>query len=126
MIVIHPLGKNLAALQIEQSKLKQGVRPKTIEELEKLSAVLLKDQSPDQMESRHTLDAFLAFVATLPESEQKALDKLRVPARDSHSGQPFDASIGEAVRDGKANKVCMHKTGDLLTQAVQHLRSGRK
>jgi hypothetical protein len=31
------------------------------------------------------------------EAEQKALDGLRVPAKDSHNGQAIDSSIGEAV-----------------------------
>jgi hypothetical protein len=124
-IVQHPLGKRLGALQIEQSKLSRGVRPKTIEELEKMAAVLLADMSADQMESRHVVDAFMAYVATLPDSEQKALDGLRVPAKDSHTGQAFDTSIGEAVRDAQANRVCFHKTGDLLKQGARYLRSKR-
>ncbi len=125
MIVQHPLGKRLAALQIEQSKLSQGVRPKTIEELEKMSTVLLADMSSDQMESRRVVEAFRAYIATLPESEQNALDRLRVPAKDSHTGQAFDTSIGEAVQDSLAGKLCFHKTGDLLKQAARHLRSRR-
>lgn len=122
MILQHPLGKNLAALGVEQGKLSKGVRPKTIEELEKMSVVLLADMSEDQMESRHVLDHFLGYVATLPESEQRALDKLRVPAKDSHTGQAFDTTIGEAVRDAKANVVCIHKIGDFLQQAARHLK----
>jgi hypothetical protein len=125
MIVQHPFGKRLAALQIEQSKLSQGVRPKTIEELEKMSTILLDDMSADQMESRHVVDKFMAYVATLPEPEQKALDGLRVPAKDSHTGQAFDTSIGEAVRDAQRNVLCFHKCGDLLKQAARHLRSKR-
>lgn len=35
-IVQHPLGKDLATMAIEQKKLKLGVRPKTIEQLDKL------------------------------------------------------------------------------------------
>jgi len=124
MILQHPLGKGLAALGVEQGELSKGVRPKTIEELEKLSAVLLVDMSGDQMESRHALDHFLGYVATLPESEQKALNELRVPAKDSHTGQGFDATIGEAIRDAKANVVCIHKIGDFLEQAVRHLSPG--
>jgi hypothetical protein len=124
-ILQHPLGKGLAALGVEQGKLSKGVRPKTIEELEKMSAVLLADMSEDQMESRHVLDQFLGYVATLPGSEQKALDKLRVPAKDSHTGQAFDTTIGEAVRDAKANVVCMHKIGDFLQQAARHLKRSK-
>lgn len=125
MIVQHPLGKRLAAMQVEQGKLSKGVRPKTIEELEKMSAVLLADMSLDQMESRHVVDGFLGYVATLPESEQQALDRLRVPAKDSHTGQAFDTSIGEAVRDAKANRVCIHKTGDFLQQAARYLKRSK-
>ncbi|KAE9370617.1 hypothetical protein N431DRAFT_344475 [Stipitochalara longipes BDJ] len=125
MILQHPLGKGLAALGVEQGKLSKGVRPKTIEELEKMSVVLLADMSEDQMASRHVLDHFLGYVATLPESEQKALNKLRVPAKDSHTGQAFDTTIGEAVRDAKANVVCIHKIGDFLQQAARHLKKSR-
>jgi hypothetical protein len=121
-IVQHPLGKRLAALEMEQKSLSQGVRPKTIDEIEKMATVLLADMSEDQMESRHVVDAFLAYTATLPASEQKALDDLRVPAKDSHTGQGFDTSVGEAVRDASGNRVCFHKTGDFLKQAASHLR----
>lgn len=38
--VQHPLGKGLQALQVEQSKLKRGVRPQTIDELDRLAKVL--------------------------------------------------------------------------------------
>lgn len=90
-----------------------------------MSAVLLADMSLDQMESRHVVDGFLGYVATLPESEQQALDRLRVPAKDSHTGQAFDTSIGEAVRDAKANRVCIHKTGDFLQQAARYLKRSK-
>jgi hypothetical protein len=121
-ILQHPLGKGLSALQAEQGKLSQGVRLETIEQLEKVSAVLLEDMSNDQMPSRHVVDEFLVYTAMLPEGEQKAIDKLRVPAKDSHTGQPFDTTIGEAVRDAQGNRVCFHKTGDFLRQAAAHLR----
>lgn len=121
-IVQHPLGKSLAALQLTQAELSKGVRPKTIEEMSKLSTTMLNDNSSDQMASRHVLDEFLNYVATLPDAEQKALDKLLVPARDSHTGQPYDSSIGEAVRDAQGNRVCIHKIGDFLGQAATHLR----
>ena len=122
-IVSHPLGGSLAALQIEQSKLAQGVRPETIDKLEILAATLLADMSLDQVPSRHAIDDFLAYAARLPKVEEKAIDKLRVAARDSHTGQPFDVSIGEAVRDALGNRVCLHKTGDFLSQAAKHLRN---
>ncbi|CZR63942.1 uncharacterized protein PAC_13839 [Phialocephala subalpina] len=124
-IVHHPLGHCLAALQIEQSKLSQGIRNKTIDELDNMAKVLLADMSEDQAKSRDILDAFMAYVATLPETEQVALDKLRVPAVDSHTGIPFDTSVGEAVRDAQGNKLCFHKAADLLSQAASHLRKSR-
>lgn len=93
-IVHHPAGKSLGAMQIEQSQLKKGVRQQTIEEMQKLAAVLLEDQSADQIPTRHAVDHFFAYIATLPDAEQKAIDELRVPARDSHTGQAFDDSIG--------------------------------
>lgn len=124
-IVQHPLGKHLAALEIEQKKLKLGIRPKTIDNLDKLQTILLADQSADSIPSRHAVDDFMAYLATLPMAEQNAVDKLRVPATDTHTGQKFDTSIGDAVRDAQGNRVCFHKTGDLIRQAVQHLRKKR-
>lgn len=85
-IIQHPLGKCLAALQVEQSKLFNGIREKTIDELDKLAAVLLEDMSEDQVKSREVLEAFMVFLVTLPKEEQDAVDKLRVPAVDSHTG----------------------------------------
>jgi len=58
----------------------------------------------------------------VPEVEQNALNGLRCPAKDSHTSQPYDTTIGEAVRDAKGNRVCFHKTGDFIKQAAQHLR----
>lgn len=58
----------------------------------------------------------------VPEAEQKALDGLKCPAKDSHTGQSYDFAVGEAVRDAKGNRVCFHKTGDFLKQAGTYLR----
>jgi hypothetical protein len=140
-ILVHPQGKSLAALQVQQHEMSKGVRPDTIEHLEKLAKVLLEDQSSDQLTSRHAIDEFLAYIATrrsissssliplliaaVPELEQKAIDGLRCPAKDSHTGNPYDFSIGEAVRDAKGNRVCFHKTGDFINQAASHLRQNR-
>jgi len=122
-IVQHPLGKQLAPMRLEQSKLSQGVRPATIDKLENLSATLLADMSDNQITSRHAIDDFLSHVAVLPQAEQQAIDRLQVPATDSHTGQAFDCTIGEAVRDAQANKICLHKTGDLIGQAARYLRT---
>lgn len=121
-IVAHPLGKCLAALEMAQKNLFKGVRPQTIDEIEKMATILLADMSEDAMESRKCVDAFLGYAATLPQSEQKALDEMKVPAKDSQTGQGFDTAIGEAVRDAAGNRVCFHKTGDFLKQAAKHLR----
>jgi len=58
----------------------------------------------------------------VPEAEQKAINELRCPAKDSHTGQSYDFSIGQAVRDAKGNRVCFHKTGDFIKQAAVYLR----
>jgi len=123
-IIRHSLGKGLAAMQLEQSTMFKGVRPSTIEQLEKLATALLADMSDDQIASREAVDGFLAYMATLPQAEQKALNELRVPARDTHTGQAFDTSIGDAVRDAQGNRVCFHKTGDLMRQVALYLRKG--
>jgi hypothetical protein len=88
-IIKHPLGRGLAALQVQQSQLRKGIRMQTIEMMEKLATTLLEDMSTDQLASRHVVDEFLAYVATLPQSEQESIDGLRVPAKDSHTGQAF-------------------------------------
>ena len=124
-IVHHPLGKRLAALQIDQSKLKRGLRPTTIDEIAKLAKVLLEDMTADQVPSRRAIDEFAAYLATLPRTEQQAIDSLKVPARDSHTGNGYDWTIGEAVRDAQGNRVCTHKTGDFLHQAANYLRKQR-
>ena len=125
-IVQHPLGANLQALSLKQSKLSRGFRPKTIEEMEKMADILLADMSDDQMASRQAVDAFLAYAATLPEQEQKALEGLRVPAKDTHTGQAFDCTITEAVLDAQGNRVCFHKTGDFIRQAAAYLKGSSK
>ena len=63
-IFMHPLAKPLAALAVEQKEMSKGVRPETITRMEKLSSILLEDQSADTMPSRHAVDEFLAYVAT--------------------------------------------------------------
>lgn len=124
-IVKHPLGKELGALQMEQSKLKRGVRPKTIEALDQLAKVLIEDMTEDQMPSHLAVEVFVSYLATLPSGEQKAVEELKVPAKDSHTGVEFDTTIGEAVTDAQGNRVCIHKTGDFLTQAVRYLKGSK-
>ncbi|KAJ4985961.1 hypothetical protein SVAN01_08543 [Stagonosporopsis vannaccii] len=121
-IYLHPLAKPLAALAVEQKEMSKGVRPETITRMEKLSNILLEDQSTDTLPSRHAVDEFFSYIATLPELEQKAINGLRCPAKDSHTGQAYDSSIGEAIRDAKGNRVCFHKTGDFIGQAATYLR----
>ena len=123
-IIQHPLGKGLQALQVEQRKLKHGVRSETIEELDRLAKVLLVDMSEDGKPSHVAVETFVSWLGTLPSGEQKAIDDLKVPATDSHTGIPFDMTIGEAVKDVEGNRVCSHKAGDLLAQAVKYLKRG--
>lgn len=140
-ILVHPQGRQLAALQVQQHEMSKGVRPDTITHMEKLAKILLDDQSSDSMPSRHAIDEFLAYIATckptwsrrvvatlivtVPELEQKAIDGFKCPATDSHTRQAYDSTIGEAVRDAKGNRVCFHKTGDFIKQAAVHLRKNQ-
>ena len=121
-ILRHPEGERLAALQVKQSELKKGVRTKTIENIGELAKVLVEDMTEDQLPSRRAVEEFLAYTATLPDNEQKAIDELKIPAKDSHTNIAFDIAIGDAVRDAQGNRVCFHKTGDLLQQAANHLK----
>ncbi|KAI4689657.1 uncharacterized protein J4E88_003012 [Alternaria novae-zelandiae] len=63
-ILLHPTGKSLAALRVEQHEMSKGVRTETIVQMEKLSAILLADQSSDTLPSRKAVDEFLLYVAT--------------------------------------------------------------
>jgi hypothetical protein len=124
-IVRHPHGKGLAAMQVEQSQLSKGVRHDTIRRMRELAQVVLNDQSANSHPSHDAVDSFLGYMATLPAPEREALNKLRVPAVDSHTRQKFDMTIGDAVRDAKANQICFHKAGDLLKQAADWLPRNR-
>ena len=114
MILAHPLGQRLKPLQMAQSQLKKGVRLATIDRVEKLGRIMLTDQDIDAASSRIAMDEFLAYVVTIPESEQNTINRLKIPARDGFSGQLFDYTIGEAVRDAKANTTCFHKVSCTL------------
>jgi hypothetical protein len=93
-IVRHPLGKEVAAVQIEQSQLRNGVRPETVNRLKSMSEILLGDDSENSFPSHQATDEFLSYMATLPADEQAAIAKLKVPAVDSHSGEyPSPASL---------------------------------
>lgn len=121
-IVNHPLGRGLGALQLEQKELTKGVRQATMTRLADLAKILLDDMSDDAAPSRAAVEGFSLYIATLPTAEQEALDKLKVPAKDSHTGNVFDTTVGDAVADAKANRQCFHKTADFLGQAARWLR----
>ncbi|KAH7073968.1 hypothetical protein BKA63DRAFT_416131 [Paraphoma chrysanthemicola] len=124
-ILLHPLARSLAALAVEQHEMSKGVRVETVVRMEALARILLEDQTADTLPSRKAVDEFLVYIATLPELEQKSIEHLKCPAKDSHTGQSYDFSIGEAVRDAKGNRVCFHKTGDFIMQAAAYLRQNR-
>jgi len=63
-ILLHPTGKSLAALRVEQREMSKGVRTETIVQMEKLSTILLADQSSDTLPSRKAVDEFLLYIAT--------------------------------------------------------------
>ncbi|KAE8858948.1 hypothetical protein PTNB73_08428 [Pyrenophora teres f. teres] len=125
-ILTHPMGSPLAALHVEQAALSKGVQMETIEHMEILAETLLADHSSDTIPSRTAAEEFLLYVATLPNFEQKALNDLRYPAKDSHTGQSYGFSVGKAVQDAKANLVCFHKISDYIKQASQYLRKSRE
>lgn len=120
-ILAHPLGAPLAPLRLSQDQLKKGVRPDTISRLAAVAATMLADQSADAAASLGAVDELLTYIAALPAAEQKTLDELKIPATDSHTGAAFDYTVGESVRDAKANRTCFHKTGDFLGQAARYL-----
>jgi hypothetical protein len=79
-ILMHPQGKSLTALQVQQHEMSNGVREETIAQMEKLSKALLEDQSRDLLASRHAIDEFLAYVATC-----RSILRLRYSFTDSQS-----------------------------------------
>jgi hypothetical protein len=114
-ILAHPLGQPLQPLRLAQAELKKGVRPATIAMLEKLARAMLEDQTQNAQPSLTGIDEFLAHVAALPENERGTIQRLKIPGRDSHTGQAFDYTIGESLRDGKANVTCFHKVSVLVS-----------
>jgi hypothetical protein len=111
-ILMRPSGQPLASLYVEQREMFKGVRTETIDWMEKLSKVLPEDHSSDTIPSRTTVDEFLVYIATftymqhqaarrkcktdpsaVPELEQKAVQGLKCPAKDSHTSQSYDWSI---------------------------------
>ncbi|OAA57498.1 hypothetical protein SPI_07157 [Niveomyces insectorum RCEF 264] len=122
-ILRHPLGAVLRPMALEQSELKRGVRAETIERMATLSKVMLEDQSAHATPTIEAIDIFMAYFHTLPEAEKTKLKLLKVPAKDSHTGQAYDSAILEAIQDAKANRVCYHKAGDFLGQAAKYLRN---
>ncbi|RSL57972.1 hypothetical protein CEP53_006294 [Fusarium sp. AF-6] len=122
-ILSHPLGVRLKPIQLAQSQLKQGVRAETIRRVEELGNILLADQTENAAPSRSATDEFLAYMATLPDNEQKTIDSLKIPARDKLNGRPYDYTIGQSVKDAKSNLTCFHKVGDFLSQAAQTLKN---
>ncbi|CAK7224348.1 hypothetical protein SBRCBS47491_005518 [Sporothrix bragantina] len=123
-ILNHPLGERLRPMAVEQSELKRGVRATTIERMAHLSKVMLEDQSAHATPTIEAIDIFMAYYHTLPEAEKRTLKSLKVPAKDSHTGQAYDSAILEAIQDAKANRVCYHKVGDFLSQAAKKLKDG--
>ena len=113
---------------MQQRKLKRGVWPQTISELSTLGKALLEDNCKDGRPNQIAVEAFIAYLKTLPSSEQKAIDDLKMPATDSHRGVPFDTSIGEAVvlTGVKGNRICSHKVGDFLTKAGRYLKRSKE
>ncbi|KAJ4348036.1 uncharacterized protein N0V89_009408 [Didymosphaeria variabile] len=122
-ILTSPHGNSLAALQITQNEMSQGVRPETIVRMDKLADVMLAEQDRTAMKSRKEMDEFQAYVATLPEREQKTIESFRCPAFDRHAGKAYDSTIGQTIRDAKATELCIHKAGDFIKQAAARTTS---
>jgi len=108
-ILAHPRGQKLKSMQLEQSALKKGIRPDTIDRVARPAGLLLADQSDSAAPSRQAVDEFLAYVATLPDTEQKTINSLKIDARDSQARQAYDYTIGQAIADAKGNMTCFHK-----------------
>jgi len=108
-ILGHPIGKQLKPMEEAQHRSKRNLRAATITKIEAVGGTMLKDQSMDAGPSRRAIDEFLAYVATLPSSEEATIRDLKIPATDKNTSQPFDYSIGESINDAKAGVTCYHK-----------------
>lgn len=73
----------------------------------------------------YVLNLLILIISAVPELEQKCIDGLKCPTKDKHTGQAYDLTIGEAVRDAKGNRVCFHNAGDFIKQAAAYLRQNR-
>jgi hypothetical protein len=127
-ILAHQDGAALKPIRAKQESFRNGLattHPDTIRKISELGKVMLEDQTEDAAPSRKAMDEFLGYAATLPDKEQEALDNLKIPARDSHSRQAYDYTVGEAVNDAKSNVTCGHKVGDFLRQAAEYLGKQR-
>jgi hypothetical protein len=105
----HPLGRCLRPLRQAQDRLRRGFHPTTVAHVAGLGDVMLRDQTENIGPTRRAIDEFNAYVATLPPDEQEAVQSLKIPATDQYTGQPYDLTIGDSVRDVVANVVCSHK-----------------
>ncbi|KAF1979097.1 hypothetical protein BU23DRAFT_523658 [Bimuria novae-zelandiae CBS 107.79] len=124
-ILRHPRGKALEALAIAQEEMSQGVRDDTITRMGKLAEIMLAEREQDQKKSRKAYDEFQAYIATLPEREQKTIEAYRCPAYDEYARKAYDDTIGQTLKDFHAGILCVHKAGDFLRQAAVHLRCNR-
>ncbi|KAH8656642.1 hypothetical protein BGZ60DRAFT_417430 [Tricladium varicosporioides] len=122
-ILAHPSGQRLKPIQVAQSELRKGIRSRTIKRVAQLGEIMLADQSLDARNCRDAVEEFLAYVVTLPKTEQDTINSLKIPGKDKFSQQPYDYTIGESVRDAKTNTTCFHKVGDFLTQAAAYLQN---
>ncbi|KAF2737631.1 hypothetical protein EJ04DRAFT_430542 [Polyplosphaeria fusca] len=120
-ILDHPMGRQLRPMQEAQHRMQHGFRPSTVAWISKLGSILLNEQSSDAASSRAAIDEFLAYMATLPAAERQAVDALKIAASDGHTGQAYDYTVGDSVRDAKMNTTCFHKVGDFLAQAASYL-----
>ncbi|KAF2422383.1 hypothetical protein EJ08DRAFT_597003, partial [Tothia fuscella] len=121
-ILKHPLGKSLSDLQLRQLDWRKSINPKTIQRLGALAYNRPGPESDESEEQYRAINGFEFYSANLSGVEGEAINKLSVPITDSASGQSFDTTIGDTVRDAKANKICFGKAGEILEQAAEHLR----
>jgi hypothetical protein len=115
----HPLGRCLIQLRQAQDQFRQGIHPDTITRVARLGRAMLDDQSNNIAPTLRAIDEFLAYAATLPQAEQDAIDSLKIPATDRHTNQPYDLTIGDCVRDVRANVVCSHKVSLVRLESMK-------
>lgn len=121
-------GRSLVALQVAQKEMSEGVRPETIDRMEKLADVMLGERERDQMGSRRAMDEFQAYVATcefpLPVVLSKVwgADAWKCPSVNRKLWRHSDVRLLMVGRGGRMTVVLDRRCGMLKLRSCVFIR----